>query len=281
MMAETRNNKPKDGLTERVLAAAFLIPAGLLVVFLGGWVIVAAAVMVGTLMLREFWSITRGTHALQISLAVACICLITACTWLSLGEDHLDFTLAVAFGVLAVVVTLERRGQVAWLMAGFAVICAAILSLLIIRNHVYGGLALTVTVMVCVWSTDIAAYFAGRGFGGPKLAPVDSPNKTWSGAAGAVICTALIGALIAGILRTPIVNWLFFASVLSLVGQFGDLLESRWKRQFNVKDSGQLIPGHGGVLDRLDSFSIALIFTAGLLLIAPDFPEVFLGLDGV
>jgi phosphatidate cytidylyltransferase len=280
MIAGKPGTPPKDGLTLRVLSAALMVPAGLLVVFVGGWILTAAAVLVGLVMLREFWSVTRRDNFPSVSFILACLTLMVFCVWVTAGGDNQKAILGAGVAAVGIAIALERRGHFVWMIAGYIIISAAILSLLLIRNQTTGGLTLAIAVMVCVWSSDIAAYFAGRGFGGPKLAPTDSPNKTWSGAAGAVICTALIGALIAGILRTPIVNWLLFALALSLVCQVGDLLQSRWKRRFNVKDSGALIPGHGGVLDRLDSLSISLIFTASLLLMAPGFPEVFLGLDG-
>ena len=115
------------------------------------------------------------------------------------------------------------------------------------------------------------------GFGGPRLAPRGSPNKTWSGAAGAVICTMLIGALCAGLIGASLVGWVFYSAAISITGQAGDLIESYWKRQFGVKDSGSIIPGHGGLLDRLDSFSAVLIMTSAASLVMPDFPYFLLG----
>jgi phosphatidate cytidylyltransferase len=104
-----------------------------------------------------------------------------------------------------------------------------------------------------VWATDTAAYFAGRPIGGPKLAPRISPNKTWAGLAGGVLASAAIGVVFA--LSTSILTpWLvvFISAGMAVVEQAGDLFESWVKRRFGVKDSGTLIPGHGGVLDRVD-----------------------------
>ncbi|MDH3239406.1 MAG: phosphatidate cytidylyltransferase, partial [Alphaproteobacteria bacterium] len=120
-------------------------------------------------------------------------------------------------------------------------------------------------VLATVWATDIGAFFAGRLIGGPRLAPSVSPAKTWSGLFGGLIAAASVaaGAGIAGLI--PLSAGIVGLGVgVSLVAQFGDLIESKFKRHFEVKDSGTLIPGHGGVLDRLDSLLTALPFFAAV-----------------
>ena len=114
-------------------------------------------------------------------------------------------------------------------------------------------------LMLLVWASDSAAYIAGRALGGPKLWPAISPGKTWSGALGGLLGAMLVGAL-AAILVAPAASPLWaalVAGVLGVVSQAGDLLESGIKRRFGVKDSSHLIPGHGGLLDRLDGFLAA------------------------
>ncbi|MCH7931170.1 MAG: CDP-archaeol synthase, partial [Proteobacteria bacterium] len=109
-----------------------------------------------------------------------------------------------------------------------------------------------------VWATDVGAYFAGRGVGGPKLLPRISPGKTWAGLVGGVVCAALVGAAAAALLDLPSHAPLILVSaLLAVVAQAGDLFESMVKRRFKAKDSGTLIPGHGGVLDRLDGLLAA------------------------
>jgi phosphatidate cytidylyltransferase len=130
--------------------------------------------------------------------------------------------------------------------------------------------------LALVWATDTAAYIAGRGIGGPRLAPRISPNKTWAGLAGGVVGAALVG-LVASLLRDapadvglPGEMWRLVAlsGVLALVEQAGDLVESAVKRHFGVKDSGNLIPGHGGVLDRVDGLIAVSLAVAGLSALA-------------
>ena len=110
-----------------------------------------------------------------------------------------------------------------------------------------------------MWATDIGAYLVGRTFGGPKLAPAISPNKTWSGAIGGLACGvggALLAARLLDVGFSP-VTILIAAAIVSIASQLGDLFESWWKRVFGVKDSGGLIPGHGGILDRIDGVLLA------------------------
>ena len=114
-----------------------------------------------------------------------------------------------------------------------------------------------------IWVTDIFAFFSGRILGGKKLAPTISPNKTWSGLAGAVIATAVIGLISASMFPGSVLFFVIASVSLSIIEQISDLVESKFKRIFGVKDSGNIIPGHGGVLDRLDG----MMFTAPAVLL--------------
>lgn len=110
-----------------------------------------------------------------------------------------------------------------------------------------------------IWATDIFAFFSGKTFGGAKLAPTISPNKTWTGLAGGIVASVIIGFLSSFMFRGGIIFFVFLSAFLAVVEQASDLLESKFKRIFGVKDSGNIIPGHGGILDRLD----------GVMLVAP------------
>ncbi len=128
-----------------------------------------------------------------------------------------------------------------------------------------GGRATLLWLLAAVWATDIGAYAFGYMFGGPRLAPRWSPRKTWSGLAGGVLCAALTGTVAARILGVSSALGLTLLSAgLAVVEQFGDLAESMAKRRFGVKDTGGLIPGHGGLLDRLDGL-LAVLPTVALL----------------
>jgi phosphatidate cytidylyltransferase len=127
------------------------------------------------------------------------------------------------------------------------------MALVVMRSNSDHGLLLLIWLFVSVWAADISAYFAGRLIGGPKLAPVISPKKTWAGLGGAMAGAAIASlgvALFAG-LNAPLALSLV-GTVLGVVEQAGDLFKSALKRHYGVKDSGRLIPGHGGVIDRVD-----------------------------
>ena len=137
-----------------------------------------------------------------------------------------------------------------------------------IRNA-HLGLAILGYVFAVVWSTDIAAYMVGRKIGKHKLWPVISPNKTWEGSIGAVICAVIVAAVYVALVPTGRNNVLMIilAFFLSIIGQMGDLVESAYKRFYGVKDSGKILPGHGGILDRFDSmlFVLPVVAFMGIL----------------
>lgn len=134
---------------------------------------------------------------------------------------------------------------------------AASLAPLLLRDYP-NGLIILIWLCLVVWGTDVGAYFAGRTIGGAKLAPRFSPNKTWSGAIGGVILGGFASLLMLYYASIPLTLWVILGTICtSIISQIGDLYESSVKRRFNVKDSSHLIPGHGGVMDRLDGFIFA------------------------
>jgi phosphatidate cytidylyltransferase len=147
-----------------------------------------------------------------------------------------------------------------WTMAGIGYAGIMLLAPLLLRaDNTYGFLAL-VLLFAIVWTTDILGYFAGRAIGGPKLLPAISPKKTWSGAIAGTLGAMIVAVLVAnyfGAFNTTAIA--IIALLLSIMAQLGDLLESWVKRQFGAKDASHLIPGHGGVMDRLDGFWAAAL----------------------
>ncbi|PSJ60109.1 phosphatidate cytidylyltransferase [Kumtagia ephedrae] len=179
-----------------------------------------------------------------------------------------------ALGVLLAVLSAMRVGD-QWESAGFAYACLSGLSLALLRGGDMAGLLAILFLFAVVWSTDVFAYFVGRAVGGPKLAPSISPGKTRSGALGGLVAgivTGLIVCLAVGV-ASP---WLLVlvAALLSIVSQAGDLFESWVKRRHGVKDSGWIIPGHGGVMDRVDGLVAAAfaLYLIGWLLGGADRP---------
>ena len=165
--------------------------------------------------------------------------------------------LIIALGALAagVFARAERRG---WVAGGMIYAGVLLTTPIILRRDPEYGLAVILFLFALVWATDIAGYFAGRAFGGPKLAPGISPNKTWSGAIGGALGAMLAGVVVAALVGiNNLIALAIVALALSAVAQVGDLFESALKRRFGAKDAGSLIPGHGGVMDRLDGFVAA------------------------
>ena len=136
-----------------------------------------------------------------------------------------------------------------------------IASIVVRRDPEFGFVAL-MFVLLIVWVTDIGGYFAGRGIGGPKLWPRVSPKKTWAGAIGGLVLGLVVAAGFALLGFGKMLPLLLLGAVLAIVSQFGDLFESAVKRRFDIKDSSHIIPGHGGLLDRLDGFVAAIVFAA-------------------
>jgi phosphatidate cytidylyltransferase len=186
------------------------------------------------------------------ALAIAGICLIAA---------RLDVALIVlAIGLVAVaLVSPERR---IWTATGFFYAAAAEIAAVLVRLDSNSGFVALVFVLLVVWVTDIGGYFAGRGIGGPKLWPRVSPKKTWAGAVGGFAASLVIAVAFAALGFGKTGALLLVAAFLSIVSQLGDLFESALKRRFGVKDSSQLIPGHGGLLDRLDGLVAAIVVAA-------------------
>ena len=152
-------------------------------------------------------------------------------------------------------------GFVGWMIAGLCYAGVLLLAPVILRRDPSLGFVAILFLFAVVWATDIVAYFAGRAIGGPKLWPAVSPKKTWSGALGGTlggVAAALAGGASSRDLLSPQCSSLW-RSGLSVASQAGDLLESALKRQFGAKDASDLIPGHGGLMDRLDGFLTAVL----------------------
>ncbi len=237
----------------RLASAAILGPIALLALWYGGiaWAVLIGVAMVGLGMEWAKLAGLRDGGALPVLALLA---------WL----------VTIFFGILPGAIVLLCLAVFAlwpfgrFAAAGIPYIGIGGLALLWLRLSPVDGLWDTLFLVAVVWSTDIGAYLTGRIAGGPKLAPKISPGKTWSGAAGGLVFAAAGGFLIGG----EWVGAIPAALLLSVLAQTGDLLESAIKRKLGVKDSGQTIPGHGGLFDRLDGFLAAAPAAALLALSA-------------
>lgn len=246
---------PKSSLLLRVVTGVVLIAVALGAVWQGGMVF-SILVALGVLTMFAEWSVMFGFGRL---LRLAGLAVLAAIVFLtaSVAPTELVALLAAAAGLIGLFARKLQPRAAFWITAGLIYCGLPAIALLWLRAQP-DGIAATIWVLALVWSTDIAAFFTGRAIGGPKLMPTISPNKTWAGAIGGVIAAALVGAGLARwYLRqggSPV--WLLtfagIAAVLAILAVLGDLFESGLKRRAGVKDSGALLPGHGGVLDRLD-----------------------------
>jgi phosphatidate cytidylyltransferase len=149
-----------------------------------------------------------------------------------------------------------------WVWGGLLYAGAALMASVFVRLDTAAGFLALMFVLLIVWITDIGGYFAGRGLGGPKLWPRVSPKKTWAGAIGGLVGSVVVALAFSMFGFGKAAPLLLLGAVLSIVSQLGDLFESAVKRNFDVKDSSHIIPGHGGLLDRLDGFVAAIVFAA-------------------
>jgi phosphatidate cytidylyltransferase len=145
---------------------------------------------------------------------------------------------------------------------GIGYALAASIASSMVRRDPDSGFAALMLVLLTVWATDIGGYFAGRLIGGPKLWPQVSPKKTWAGAVGGFVASLAVAVGFAAFDLGKFMPLLLLAAALSVAAQLGDLFESAVKRRFGVKDSSHIIPGHGGLMDRLDGFVAAIVLAA-------------------
>ncbi|KSV77615.1 MULTISPECIES: phosphatidate cytidylyltransferase [Sinorhizobium/Ensifer group] len=249
----------------RIASGVVLAAVALAATWFGGLAFQLLSVLIALLVYYEWSTITglverdfQGNAFGWLSIVVIAGLVVTG---------YIGYSLPfLAFGLGAALLWVLTQKTSWWLPGGIAYAGLTGISLAALRGADDLGLIATLFVFAVVWATDIFAYFTGRAIGGPKLAPRISPGKTWSGAIGGTICGILAGVAVFMAyfslqdLRIPII-----ALVLSVASQVGDLFESFIKRRFGVKDSSRLIPGHGGVMDRVDGLIFACV--AALILV--------------
>lgn len=246
---------PQVTLVLRVLSALFLLPVALVSAWAGGIWFALLLGGAGAIAGHEYVRLCAIEHPSRRALLLA-LCPVLAVALVAAGIDVAWVVLAFA-GLAAL--SIPRGAARLWSVVGVAYLGLPVLALWLLRTSPQAGFDGLVFLFGAVWLTDIGAYAVGRTVGGPRLAPVISPAKTWAGAIGG-LGLAVAGAYLGGrYLEVPIpLGAIVLALFLSLVTQAGDLFESWLKRRFGKKDSGTLIPGHGGILDRVDG----LIFAA-------------------
>lgn len=249
-------------LRSRLISAVILGIAVLVLTFVGGLAFRLLCCAASVIVFDEWTRMTRAKRAGDIYIFAR------RALYLSLAAFFFGFhgwALAIVAASAAFIAVVDRGEHKAnWVLGGLVYAATAGMAPGILRDSGAEGLAALGLVICIVWATDIFAYFFGRTFGGPKLMPMVSPKKTISGALGGLLFGVLFGIgfeyWLTGDVSALV---LVLSAILSIVGQAGDLFESWVKRRFGVKDSGRLIPGHGGLMDRID----ALIISTGVLLL--------------
>ena len=246
-----------NNLLLRVISAAVLAPLALVVAYIGGLPFALFWGIAALVVLWEWMTLVVGpNYRLLVLSCAAAIAVADFLAWLGRPVTALFM---VGLGALAGAIFApgERR---LWVIAGTGYAGGMVLAPVFLRADAGFGFAVILLLFAIVWTTDVLGYFAGRAFGGPKLWPAVSPKKTWSGAiagtVGAVVVALLVAAQFGSFDRIAIIT---VALLLSVVAQAGDLFESWVKRQFDAKDLSHIIPGHGGVMDRLDGFWAAAV----------------------
>jgi phosphatidate cytidylyltransferase len=260
-MAGIADGAPKQSnLILRIASAAVLGPLAIGVAYLGGWPFAVFWAGAAAAIAWEWTRLVDPPHGRGAFIIGAGAIAIVAVLGYA-GRDVLAVGAAVV-GALGAAYH-ARAGRPAWIGAGIVYASALLIGVTVLRKDTDYGLLAIYILFAVVWGTDILGYFVGRAVGGPKLAPAISPNKTWSGAlaGSAFVMVFEAAAASASGIGNP---WAIaiVALVLSVAGQSGDLFESSVKRRFHVKDASGLIPGHGGVMDRLDGFWAATVAAA-------------------
>jgi phosphatidate cytidylyltransferase len=245
-------------LLMRVVVALVLAPIAIAIAYTGGWLWTLLVTLAAIGLYLEWLAIVGAVRQTRVvALGVAGL----AITGLCLAFGAIEASLVpMAMGLAGVALfSTERRN---WTVTGFGYAAAAQMASVLVRVDQICGFVALILILLVVWVTDIGGYFAGRGIGGPKLWPRVSPNKTWAGAIGGFAASLVVAVGFAGLGLGKMGPLLLLGAALSMASQLGDLFESAVKRRFGVKDSSQVIPGHGGLLDRLDGFVAAVVLAA-------------------
>ena len=254
------SERASHNLLVRILASLVLAPLTIGAAYAGGWLWTTLVTLAAIGLYLEWLMVVGAARAVRIT-ASGSVALVVSGAYLAAGEIELALAAQLLGLVVVALLSSEQRG---WAAAGFLYAAATQTASVLVRLDTVAGFAALIFVVLVVWVTDSGGYFAGRGIGGPKLWPRVSPKKTWVGA---------IGGFAAFGLGRPL-PLLLLAAILSVASQLGDLFESAVKRRFGVKDSSHIIPGHGGLMDRLDGFVAAIVLAAALGMLRG-------GMDGV
>ncbi|PPR15296.1 MAG: Phosphatidate cytidylyltransferase [Alphaproteobacteria bacterium MarineAlpha9_Bin7] len=272
MAAPGVNSLVFNNLCIRAASVMILAPTILFITWMGGGVFFLALVAVSILLVFEWDKLSGASDTVlkNIGFAILVGGALAAAWWYGYFEA---FVVLVAAVTVATVLARHKGRNIFLAAFGPVYIILPILSLMWLRRHPEVGFGSVVWLFLVVWANDVSAYLIGGVLGGAKLAPNISPGKTWAGSVGGVICAGLVGGLASEyFLGTKIVDTvalgILLGAFIGIIAQIGDLGESWLKRRSRIKDSGQLIPGHGGLFDRIDGLIISAPILAFLVWLA-------------
>jgi len=253
-------------LWPRVAAAVAMGSVAVAATWIGGFLFAAFWWLASIVVLWEWQRLVGGERLIVARVVASAVALALAA--LSALHDSIAGVVAALILGAAAVGWIAGGRQGIWAAAGVLYAGALVASVALLRVSPSFGMASILWLFAVVWGADIAAYFAGRLIGGPRLWPSVSPGKTWAGAIVGAFAGAVLGLMLAAWTnRLAALFWLGLAT--AIVSELGDLFESALKRRFGVKDSSGLIPGHGGLMDRLDAFTSASFFAAVVAILHP------------
>lgn len=257
-----QNPVKSNKLLTRIVSALVMLPIAVFVILNGGLPFFILLCLLTMLILSE-WNGICEDKPISLLVAVQALCavlLMLAVVW---GSPHLYLSAACSI-VSVITAAYFVKANIVWALIGFFYALVPSISFVLISDMMGGEVVLW--MMIVIWSMDTGAYFAGKNIGGPKMSPKISPNKTWSGLIGGTVTAMLFSGIYAYFMKEQNIPLFESATILlilsglfAILSQMGDLAESAVKRKFSVKDSGAIIPGHGGVMDRVD----------GVLFVAP------------
>ncbi len=271
MSGDAEDPIARSDLPTRFVAGVVMVAVALIAIYVGGWLFRILVAAGAALMMVEWGDMHRVRRPVSYIAAVSLVAMLLITSGIlfapqeqveAIGGESFEPAwsgFAIAAVMALVVGALGRRVSIAW---GFLYVAVPAFALIVLEWAWFG---LVLWAMVVTWATDIFAYVAGRSIGGPKLAPRISPNKTWAGLGGGVVGAAVLGGLVAWWLDLGL-PFLALGGLMGLIAQGGDLYESWVKRRRGVKDSGTILPGHGGVLDRLDGLMPVALLTLLILM---------------
>jgi phosphatidate cytidylyltransferase len=244
----------------RAASAAVLIPVVLAALWAGGVWFTFLAGLIAIAVAYEWTRIVHPGDEIQFALHAAGA---LAGALLPLA-DGLGVSILAVLVISVIAFALKRDGSTLWSLLGVPYAGLPVLALVTLRSDPNLGFEAILWVLLVVWATDTAAYFFGRLIGGPKLAPRISPKKTWAGSIGGVAAGAVAGAVAGALIAGSGAALALPGLLLSIVAQLGDLFKSALKRRYGLKDTGNLIPGHGGIIDRADGVIAAVVLAAAI-----------------